>query len=55
MNTDTRPEIVDEHGVTHRPGCHTPGWTSRPASLRGWHVLHCAACGTVRLTRGGNA
>ncbi|MGY4642809.1 hypothetical protein ACVW07_000642 [Cellulomonas sp. URHB0016] len=52
MNTTTRPEIIDEHGVTHRPGCNLPGWTSAPASLRGWHVLRCPECGAVRLVRG---
>lgn len=51
--TASRPEVVDQHGITHRHGCDVPGWASKPAPLRGWHVLTCNNCGTVRLTRAG--
>ncbi|MBE7699239.1 hypothetical protein H9623_02820 [Oerskovia sp. Sa1BUA8] len=51
--TPSRPETTDEHGTTHRYGCYMPGWTSKPASLRGWHLLTCPTCGAVRLVRAG--
>lgn len=53
MNYETRPEVIDQHGVHHAPGCHLPGWTSDTAAVRGWHALKCATCGAVRLVRAG--
>jgi hypothetical protein len=55
MNATTRPELLDEHGVRHAPGCHFPGWTSQPAPIRGWHIARCGRCGVVRLIRGRTA
>jgi hypothetical protein len=51
MNRITRPPVVDEHGVEHAPGCHVPGWTSQPSTIRGWHLARCARCSAVRLIR----
>lgn len=53
MTSATRRPNLDQHGTEHRPGCHRPGWTSKPASLRGWHILTCPTCGAVRLVRAG--
>lgn len=53
MNRQTRPEVVDEHGTRHRPGCTLPGWISNGRAVAGWHAVHCADCGTVRLVRAG--
>lgn len=50
MSAHTAPNL-DQHGVEHRHGCPKSGWTSRPASIRGFHILTCPTCGTVRLTR----
>lgn len=47
----TSPNL-DQYGVEHRHGCPKAGWTSRPASLRGFHILTCPTCGAIRLTRG---
>lgn len=40
---------VDENGVEHRRDCPKSGWTSRPASVPGFHILTCPGCGAVRL------
>lgn len=50
---NARPTNADEHGVEHAPNCHKPGWVSRPASVRGWHLLDCPTCHAVRLVRAG--
>lgn len=46
--------VIDPHGVTHRPGCTLPGWSSDSPRIAGVHVLRCSSCGAVRLTRPGS-
>jgi predicted RNA-binding Zn-ribbon protein involved in translation (DUF1610 family) len=49
--TTSRLEVVDEHGVRHRYGCHAPGWTSEPSRVAGYYILRCPTCGAVRIVR----
>lgn len=49
--SDTRPELVDVHGLVHRHGCTTPGSQVGTVGPTGWVLRGCPECKSTALTR----
>jgi hypothetical protein len=49
--TTTHAPTIDQNGRVHRHGCPMPAPTSTPASVPGFRIERCPACGAVRVTR----